>query len=146
MVLWLSYFYTSKELPLRLSFFWTAFDVTVIIMSLLAFALLHLDGVHGLAGWRWLFLIEGIITLAVGVASFFLMPASAVQTKAWYRPKGWFTPREEAIVVNRVLRDDPSKGDMHNRQGITPKRLLVALCDYDMWPVRKMWNPQRYID
>jgi hypothetical protein len=38
------------------------------------------------------------------------MPASAVQTKAWYRPKGWFTDRELTIVVNRVLRDDPSKG------------------------------------
>jgi hypothetical protein len=57
-----------------------------------------------------LFLIEGIITLAVGLASFFLMPASAVQTKTWYRPKGWFTDREIGIVVNRVLRDDPTKG------------------------------------
>lgn len=38
------------------------------------------------------------------------MPASAVQTKAWYRPNGWFNDRELAIVVNRVLRDDPSKG------------------------------------
>jgi len=47
--------------------------------------------------------------------SFFLMPASAVQTKTWFRPNGWFTDREVAIVVNRVLRDDPSKGDMHNR-------------------------------
>lgn len=36
--------------------------------------------------------------------------ASAVQTKAWYRPNGWFTDREVKIVVNRVLRDDPSKG------------------------------------
>ena len=38
------------------------------------------------------------------------MPASAVQTKTWFRPKGWFTDRELGIVVNRVLRDDPSKG------------------------------------
>lgn len=34
------------------SFFWTALDVTGICTALLAFALLHLDGVHGLAGWR----------------------------------------------------------------------------------------------
>ncbi|CZR59453.1 probable permease of the major facilitator superfamily [Phialocephala subalpina] len=102
LVLWLSYFYTSRELPIRLSFFWTALDVTGIITSLLAFALLHLDGVHGLAGWRWLFLIEGIITLSVGIAAFFLMPASAVQTKTRFRPKGWFTDREVGIVVNRI--------------------------------------------
>jgi predicted MFS family arabinose efflux permease len=92
-------------------------------------------GVAGWAGWRWLFLIEGLITLTVGLTSFFMMPASAVQTKAWFRPKGWFTDREVSIVVNRVLRDDPSKGDMHNRQAITPKRLWNAACDYDLWPL-----------
>jgi hypothetical protein len=85
---------------------------------------------------RWLFLIEGLITLTVGVAAFFMMPASAVQTKKWFRPKGWFTTREIGIVVNRILRDDPSKGDMHNRQPVTPRRLWNALKDYDMYPVR----------
>lgn len=110
LVLWLSYFYTSRELPIRLSFFWTALSVTQIAASLLAFAIFHLEGRHGIAGWRWLFLIEGLITLLIGFASFFLMPASAVQTKTWFRPKGWFSERELTIVVNRVLRDDPSKG------------------------------------
>ena len=38
LVLWLSYFYTSRELPIRLSFFWTALSVTSIVTSLLAFA------------------------------------------------------------------------------------------------------------
>ncbi|KAL1851439.1 hypothetical protein VTK73DRAFT_9417 [Phialemonium thermophilum] len=135
MVLWLSYFYTSRELPIRLSYFWTSLSVTGIITSLLAFALLHLRGVQGWAGWRWLFLVEGLITLVVGIASFFMMPASAVQTKTWFRPKGWFSDRELAIAVNRVLRDDPSKGDMHNRQAITPRRLWRSLKDYDLWPL-----------
>jgi hypothetical protein len=134
-VLWLSYFYTSRELPIRLSYFWTSLSVTGIITSLLAFALLHLRGVNGWGGWRWLFLVEGVITLAVGVVSFFMMPASAVQTKSWFRPNGWFTDREVGIVVNRVLRDDPSKGDMHNRQAITLPRLWEALKDYDLWPL-----------
>ena len=135
LVLWLSYFYTSPELPIRLSWFWTTLNITAIVTSILAFALLHLDGVHGLAGWRWLFLIEGLITLSVGFASVFLMPASAVATKAWYRPNGWFTDREVGIVVNRVLRDDPTKGDMHNRMAITPRRLWRAVMDWDLWPV-----------
>ncbi|KAK3214143.1 hypothetical protein GRF29_28g2128566 [Pseudopithomyces chartarum] len=135
LVLWLSYFYTGRELPIRLSFFWTALSITTIITSLLAFAIFHLEGVNGMAGWRWLFLLEGLITLLIGIASFFLMPASAVQTKAWYRPKGWFTDRELTIVVNRVLRDDPRKGDMHNRQAITPKRLWSSMKDYDLWPI-----------
>ena len=134
-ILWLSYFYTSKELPIRLSFFWTALSVTQILASLLAFALLRMRGVNGWEGWRWLFLIEGIVTLIIGISAFFLMPPSPVQTKTWYRPKGWFTDREERIVVNRVLRDDPSKGDMHNRQALTPKMLWQSITDYDLWPL-----------
>jgi hypothetical protein len=73
LVLWLSYFYTSRELPIRLSFFWTALSVTSIVTSLLAFGIFHLDGHAGLAGWRWLFLLEGLLTLIIGFFSFFLM-------------------------------------------------------------------------
>lgn len=64
-----------------------------------------------------------------------MMPASAVQTKSWFRPNGWFNDREVSIVVNRVLRDDPSKGDMHNRQAITFRRLWNAVTDYHLWPI-----------
>jgi hypothetical protein len=38
-------------------------------------------------------------------------------------------------VVNRILRDDPSKGDMHNRQALSPKMLWETLQDYHMWPI-----------
>ena len=101
----------------------------------MAYGLLHMRGIHNMAGWRWLFLIEGLITMAIGIASFFLMPASATQTKTWFRPKGWFTDREVGIVVNRVLRDDPSKGDMNNRTGLSLRNLWDAVSDYDLWPV-----------
>lgn len=72
----------------------------------------------------------------VGIASFFMMPASAAQTTTWFRPNGWFTDRKVKIVVNRVLRDDPSNGDMHNRMAIIPRRLWNSRKDYDLWPVR----------
>lgn len=135
LVLWLSYFYKSRELPLRLSMFWTSLSLCQILTALLAFAILRMRGVAGMSGWRWLFIIEGLFTLCIGILAFYLMVPLALQTKNKLHPKGWFTEREEKIVVNRVLRDDPSKGDMHNRQGLSIKMILKAAWDYDLWPV-----------
>ena len=135
-ILYLSYFYTSVELPIRLSFFWVSYQFTSIVGAFLAFGLLHLRGLHGLAGWRWLFALEGLITGLIGVVSYFYLPPSPTQTKSWFRGKnGWFTEREEYIMVNRVLRDDPSKGDMHNRQAVSLRQFWYSLSDYDMWPI-----------
>lgn len=38
-------------------------------------------------------------------------------------------------MINRILRDDPSKGDMHNRQAINWDQFGKALLDYDLWPI-----------
>ncbi|KAI0264759.1 allantoate permease [Gloeopeniophorella convolvens] len=135
LILYLSYFYKKTELPYRLALFWMSSNLCTIIASFIAFGVLHMRGVLGKSGWRWLFLIEGLITLVVGVMTFFRMPPSPTQTRTWFRPKGWFNEREETIVVSRILRDDPTKGDMHNREGLTLKRLWTALLDYDLWPI-----------
>lgn len=63
-VLYLSYFYKSHELSIRLGFFWTAMVIADIFAALSAFALLHMRGVWGYSGWRWLFLVEVIVFLA----------------------------------------------------------------------------------
>jgi len=117
-VLYLSYFYTGPErqcmaasspidrltfspVPIRLAFFWLSNYISDILSAFLGAGILQMRGVGGREGWRYLFLIEGLITLTVGITSFYMMPAGPTQTKYWYRPKGWFNEREEVIMVNR---------------------------------------------
>jgi MFS family permease len=94
MNLYLSYFYTSAELPIRLSRWWAAMTAAIIVGAFMAFGILHMDGSGGVQGWRWLFLIEGIFTGLVGLSAFFFMPPSPTQTAGRLRgKKGWFTER-----------------------------------------------------
>lgn len=76
---------------------------------------IEMRGLHGWAGWRWMFLLEGILTALIGIASFFMMSPGPSQTKRPWRPKGFFTDTEVKILVNRVVRDDPGKATMHNK-------------------------------
>lgn len=122
-VLYLSYFYTGLELPKRISWFYVSSQTTNIVSAFFAYGILHLRGWAGLGGWRWLFGLEGILTATIGVMSWFYLPASPTQTP------GWFTAHEEKIMVNRILRDDPSKGDMHNRQALSWEMLVACLTD-----------------
>lgn len=134
-ILYLSYFYKKSEMPMRLAFFWFVDSMSGVAGSFIAFGVLHLRGVDGKEGWRWLFLIEALISITIGGLSFLILAPGPTQTKTWWNPKGYYSEREEKIIVNRVLRDDPSKGDMHNRQAITPKMLWQSLTDYDLWPI-----------
>ncbi|KAF5016892.1 hypothetical protein F66182_11282, partial [Fusarium sp. NRRL 66182] len=118
-ILYLSYFYTKTEMPFRLALFWFTDSMSGVIASFIAYGVLHMRGVDGREGWRWLFLIEALITLVIGFLSFLFLIPGPTQTKTWWNPNGYFTEREEKIIVNRVLRDDPSKGDMHNRQALS---------------------------
>jgi hypothetical protein len=64
------------------------------------------------------------------------MPSSPTSSASWFRgEKGWFTEREEKIMINRVLREDPSKSLMHNREPLTPALLWQSMKDFDLWPI-----------
>ncbi|KAF1816197.1 MFS general substrate transporter [Eremomyces bilateralis CBS 781.70] len=113
-----SLYISAKHLSIRLSFFWAAMSIADIMSAILAFGLPRMRGIGGHSGWRWLFLIEGLLTMVIGIFSFGLMPAGPAQTASWFRgKKGWFTER------------------MHNRQLVTPKLLWQSLKDYDLWPM-----------
>ena len=85
--------YLMIAVPIRLAWFWVSNYVAQLVSAFLATGILKMDGIHGQAGWRYMFLIEGGLTLLIGLASFYMMPPSPTQTRAWYRPKGWFTER-----------------------------------------------------
>jgi hypothetical protein len=154
-ILYLSYYYKHSELPVRLSWFWTSYQSTQAIGAFLAAGILRIPG----QAWRDLFAIEGVITALIGLGAWFYMPASPTQTQrnGWrglLRPKnGWFTERQEYILVTRVLLDDPNKATMHNRQGLSLGEMWKSFTDYDMWPIYLLgltWGipsspPQAYI-
>ncbi|KAF2470728.1 MFS general substrate transporter [Lindgomyces ingoldianus] len=135
-ILYLSYFYTGWELPARLSWFWVSYQSTQIVSAFFAYGILHLRDYNGMEGWRWLFALEGMLTGVIGIFAWFYLPPSPTQTASRFRGKdGWFNEREEKIMVNRILRDDPSKGDMHNRQALSFTMIWECLNDYHMWPI-----------
>lgn len=131
---YLSYYYTRDQMGFRLSLFWLTDYWAGIISNLLSIAFLKVD-LHGKEGWRWLFLFDGVITLTLGITSFFFMVPGPCQTKTKFNKKGIFTEKEEKIITNRLLRDDPSKSDMGNREGVTFKKFLKTLTDFDLWPL-----------
>ncbi|KAK9476403.1 major facilitator superfamily domain-containing protein [Lipomyces japonicus] len=142
--LYLSYFYTTVELPIRFAYFYVAFTLAQISAAFMGFGILHMSGINGKEGWRWMFLIEGAITGFVGLWAAILMPPAPTKTASWFKVK------MVVIMVNRVLRDDPSKGGMHNRQALNWQEIWKSLTDYDLWPIYMLgmvwWIPVIPVD
>ncbi|KAK3187076.1 hypothetical protein K4F52_004242 [Lecanicillium sp. MT-2017a] len=90
-------------------------------------------GVGGRPGWFWLLLLEGILTVLLGVISFLYLPKSPTQTKSILYPKPWYTEREEVIMINRILRDDPAKGLTALNEPATFADVKAAWSDRSLW-------------
>ncbi|OJJ50431.1 hypothetical protein ASPZODRAFT_2118009 [Penicilliopsis zonata CBS 506.65] len=91
--------YTPREIGKRAMIFWLAGSVGSLFSGFLqAAAYTNLDGVDGHAGWRWLFIIDGIITLPLAVAGYIFfpnLPQSGNQT--W-----WISEEEHRLAVKRM--------------------------------------------
>lgn len=70
---YLSCWYKRDEFGVRAAIFFSAAAVSGSFGGLLAAAIQKMDGFAGIAGWAWIFIIEGILTIVVGFASFFMM-------------------------------------------------------------------------
>ncbi|KAI9676987.1 MAG: hypothetical protein M1817_006826 [Caeruleum heppii] len=65
--------YARHEAQLRQAMFFSAASVAGAFSGLLAFAISKMDGVGNLEGWRWIFILEGILTVVVAIIAFFTL-------------------------------------------------------------------------
>ncbi|KAF9350968.1 hypothetical protein BGX34_000895 [Mortierella sp. NVP85] len=131
--IYLTTYYKKDEMATRLSIFWSTLAIANSVAGVLAYGILHMRGVAGHAGWRWLFLFEGLATVLIGILSFFILPEGPTATKGGFRFKGYLTDRQEQIAITRLIRDDPTKADT-GKGVVSKKHLFKALTSPRVWP------------
>ncbi|THZ76163.1 MFS general substrate transporter [Aureobasidium pullulans] len=55
--------------------------------GLLAAGIAQMDGTGGYEGWRWIFILEGLVTVCVGIGCFFLLIDTPALSSRWLRPE-----------------------------------------------------------
>jgi ACS family tartrate transporter-like MFS transporter len=118
-------FYLSQWFPAHMraraiSRFYISFPISSVLMGAIAGLLLDLQGKAGLAGWQWLFLVEGLPAVALSVVFLFFLPAGPATAK-------WLTEEERAWILH------------HNHQrsaaGEHSMKLGRALLDVRVWQI-----------
>ncbi|SPO07533.1 related to transporter protein [Cephalotrichum gorgonifer] len=90
--------YTKTEMAKRTALFMMTAPIGTAFSGFMQAAVFtNLDGVNGLAGWRWLYIICGIMTVPVGISTFFFLPDSPFSDKVWF-----LTEEEHALALERV--------------------------------------------
>ncbi|KAI4252812.1 MAG: hypothetical protein L6R42_007829 [Xanthoria sp. 1 TBL-2021] len=87
--------YCRTEAQFRQAMFFSAASVAGAFSGLLAFAIAKMDGVGGYEGWRWIFILEGILTVLVAIIAFFTIYDFPETAK-------FLTETERAWVVHRL--------------------------------------------
>jgi MFS family permease len=95
MILYLTYWFPSRERAGAISLFMTAVALAGVVGGPVSGALLTLTGAGGLAGWQWLFLLEGIPAVLLGIVVLMYLPNGPEDAK-------WLTEEERAIVIARL--------------------------------------------
>ncbi|SAK91228.1 MFS transporter [Caballeronia ptereochthonis] len=88
------------------------------------FIMTRLAGVGGMPGWQWLFLLEGVPAVTLGIFAFFLLGDTPAEVR-------WLDEREKALVARELLADEKSKhtGHLDGLRGAlaNPRVYLAAL-------------------
>ncbi|KAK5054538.1 hypothetical protein LTR84_001429 [Exophiala bonariae] len=94
----LSMYYRRHELQMRFNLFFSASIIAGAFSGLLAYAIAHMDGIAGYGGWRWIFILEGIATVVIAVASYWLIPD-------WPETAKFLKEDERELLIRRLALD-----------------------------------------
>ncbi|KAJ4290487.1 hypothetical protein N0V90_010704 [Kalmusia sp. IMI 367209] len=101
---YITMWYCRHEAQFRQALFFSAASIAGAFSGLLAFAISKMDGIGDLEGWRWIFILEGILTVVVAVIAYFTLfdfPETA----------SFLTEEERAFVVFRLKYQGQQKDD-----------------------------------
>ncbi|KAI1089366.1 MFS general substrate transporter [Rostrohypoxylon terebratum] len=125
----MSTWYKKSESSLRISIFFLGNLIASATTSLIGAGILSMGNRYGIAGWRWLFIVEGAITIGVGILFILFLPPKVGNGSPLISFGRWsyFSRRESYILVRRVLLDDPAKTTNHLR--ISGTDIWTTVCN-----------------
>jgi ACS family tartrate transporter-like MFS transporter len=117
---YLMQWFPSEHRGRAVSRFYIALPLSSAVMGAIAGSLLKLHGQAGLAGWQWLFLVEGIPAILLSAGILFLLPDTPAAAS-------WLTSSERSWIANRLAADRMALG------GSVDHNLARALLDPRVW-------------
>jgi D-galactonate transporter len=140
----LTRWFPRRERAHAIAGFMTAVVVAGIIGGPISGVLLSLDGVGGLAGWQWLFVVEGLPAVVLGFVVLRALPEQPSDAR-------WLTPLEQQALTARLLAEEatlfPGASTVHSIRGaLTSGRVWLLAAVYFTIPVALyamgFWMPQ----
>jgi MFS transporter, ACS family, tartrate transporter len=138
-IFYLTYWYPARERARAYAWFLAAIPICGVVGGPISGALLGLDGWLGLQGWQWLFLLEGIPSVMVGVLVLWLLPDRPRDAR-WLRPaeRVWLEETLEAERAHRISTHGASlRRALGNPAvwwlGLTYFLLVVSLYGFALW-------------
>ncbi|EMD33116.1 hypothetical protein CERSUDRAFT_118171 [Gelatoporia subvermispora B] len=118
----LSRWYTRRELAFRSAILYGGLLISNAFGSLMAAGILsNMEGKLGIRAWRWLFYIEGAISVVIGFLAIFLLPDYPHNTR-------WLTPAQRLLAQVRIA-EDAGEADEDSAQESAFVGLIMALKD-----------------
>jgi ACS family tartrate transporter-like MFS transporter len=112
-ILYLSYWFPARHRAGVTALFMAAAPVSTALGSPVSAALLQIDGVLGLTGWQWMFILEAVPALVLGVVAFFYMTDRPARAR-WLAEdeRAWLVGAMDAEVAQRSghASDSPGRG------------------------------------